>query len=103
MVRILEVVFTRLASVPQDKLAHAAYAVPGYLFLYVALRLLDMTEHVAESALALMVLVAALKELYDWVSNKLARAAVHGVELFDFLATTIGAASAYACTWVARL
>lgn len=100
---MLEALFKRLAAVPHDKLAHAAYAVPGFVLCALVLSLLGVRLHVAEWAVFSMLVIAAAKEAYDWLYNQHVRAVVHGVELADFMATAIGAGCAYACALVARL
>lgn len=99
---MLEALFNRLAAVPHDKLAHAAYAVPVYAACAALLSLAGVQQHLAECAALAMLALAAGKELYDWLYNRFVHA-VHGVELADFLATAVGTGCAYVCTWVSRL
>jgi hypothetical protein len=93
---LLEKYFTAMASVPHDKLSHAASAMVGFLLFGAVTQFLGV-RYPMEAALAIMLLIGAAKEAYDYLYNKLVKP-VHGVEWLDFAATGIGAATGYACS-----
>lgn len=84
---------------PQDKANHYAGGSIVFLATYAALRLLGVPG-AKHSAMAVAVLVGAVKELVDHVLNLRAIAAgkkpPHGVDGGDFVATVCGALPLYA-------
>ena len=47
--------------------------------------------------------VGALKELYDYIANRIAMKEVHHVEILDFAATTFGGVVGFICIKVVQL
>lgn len=81
--------------IPQDKANHAIYGAVIALAAY-AVALAGHNPHAAVIGLAAAATIGALKELADWLLNRRAISAglppPHGVEFWDFGATTIGGA-----------
>lgn len=82
---MIEAILSRLAKIPSDKVLHFAC---GTILFAVCLPFTS-----PRGALAIVALVAALKEGYDAMHKD-----THTADIWDFIATVAGGATAFSCT-----
>lgn len=92
-----------LPIIPADKLQHAAYGALIFIAVAGAAKLIGF-PFVGAAGLAGAAAAGAAKEWFDWVSNHRAIKAgltpTHGVEMWDWVATTAGGLVCFAAGWL---
>ena len=81
----MEALLKLLARIPPDKIGHALAGVVIYTVSFFCLALLQLSiANAANFAFAIVMLIAALKELYDYFHPS------HCADFWDWLATCLG-------------
>ena len=76
-------ILSKLPQLPVDKANHFVYG--SAMFLMV-----EAFTKSPNTAMVFVAVAAALKELYDWSVNRIAKQPIHEVSGLDWLATTAG-------------